>query len=341
MNINGPIAGNDLSSSTVPQTKTFAILFGSSEDFGPLKSPFYGKLLEYAESLIHSPYHKIKYYVNVPDLEPNGNNNPEHMEFMEDLAGGKIDGVLVANIRYVEQLSLLYHQKVPTVVFIEHMPDKFATVTIDWDDLIHQGVHGLTTLGCRRLGLIIPAYHSDLDNSKSTERMLSFRSAVKKHQLNFHLEWFWDRNVSLCHNMDLSFEERGYWLMKKIYEPALIHTHAPASRERILSFLPDGLVFIDDMMARGALVAAEQMGLDITREVRIATHANSLTHSLGRYWNHLTLMEIDVQEVVRSLFRLLELQTQNPAGPKLFHAIKPHLMMPLPSRSLASSSATA
>ena len=68
----------------------------------------------------------------------------------------------------------------------------------------------------------------------------------------------------------------------------------------------DGVVINDDMMTRGALVAAKKLGLTIGSDLKIATHANKGSSALSEQESALTLMELDPNDFVEAMFGMLE-----------------------------------
>jgi DNA-binding LacI/PurR family transcriptional regulator len=70
------------------------------------------------------------------------------------------------------------------------------------------------------------------------------------------------------------------------------------------------VVILDDGLAVGAVIAAERMGLNLMRDVQIATHANKGSPRLRGHEDKLLLLEVDPDEVVAAMFDMLEPQMQ-------------------------------
>ena len=69
---------------------------------------------------------------------------------------------------------------------------------------------------------------------------------------------------------------------------------------------PDGLVILDDMMARGALVALSKRGQRPGSDVKIATHVNAGSTALHGYEDDLSLIEVNPAHIVSAMFSMLE-----------------------------------
>ena len=69
---------------------------------------------------------------------------------------------------------------------------------------------------------------------------------------------------------------------------------------------PDGVVIADDMITRGAMLAARQLGIVVGRDVKVASHANKGSLILQEYAEELALIEFDPAEIVEAMFRMLE-----------------------------------
>ncbi len=91
----------------------------------------------------------------------------------------------------------------------------------------------------------------------------------------------------------LTYQERGYLLVKEVYG---------------LSYgeKPDGLYISDDLLTDGALVAFAEMGIRVGEDVHLVSLSNADSPILFGRSTHITLLEQDAEDVVRSMFSLLE-----------------------------------
>ncbi|MDZ4815594.1 MAG: LacI family DNA-binding transcriptional regulator [Verrucomicrobiota bacterium] len=285
------------------ETKTIVVVFGGADAFGVSSSPFYKMFLDIVSREIGARGYKFKYYVDLPDLYPGGSPNAAHQEFVSELASGHIQGVIVPSVRGSDQVCWFRQLKVPTVIFLPEGSDSSTNcVTIDWASMLKQGVDALVGQGCDRIGWIhpMPVQGTFFEN----HRLQSFKDALSQHSKQFQSEWVWDKTFSLYDRLSLGHEERGYWTIKRFYEAAAFAQGSDRMKE--LAKFPDGLVICDDYMARGALLAFHQMGLDAGIDVKIVTHSNKASPALTGVQHPFMRLEIDPCEVVTTMIHLVE-----------------------------------
>ena len=111
-----------------------------------------------------------------------------------------------------------------------------------------------------------------------------------------YAEW---QELSRSGEYTLTNEEQGYQLMNELFR-------GWRKGECRGDHYPDGVVCTDDMYTRGALVAARKLGLVIGCDVRIATHVNKGSPALNGHEGELTLLEVDLQELIEAMFEMLE-----------------------------------
>jgi DNA-binding LacI/PurR family transcriptional regulator len=155
------------------------------------------------------------------------------------------------------------------------------------------GVEALVGLGSRRIGLITPlAYLRSL--GCEPDDVVHFRAAASAVGLALPPQYVWNGLETAPLNGAVggeSMEEAGYRAVHEMFKSC-----EAASLPR-----PDGLVILDDMMTRGAIVAAAKLGARLHKDLRIATHANKGSPSLAMYSGTLALMQIDPNQIADKL----------------------------------------
>ncbi|GCE29563.1 hypothetical protein KDA_50470 [Dictyobacter alpinus] len=91
----------------------------------------------------------------------------------------------------------------------------------------------------------------------------------------------------------LTYQERGYLLVKEIFGSSHMEK-------------PDGIYIADDLVTDGALVAFDELGIHIGRDVEIVSISNVDSPILFGRTQHMTLLEQDPESLVKAMFSLLE-----------------------------------
>ena len=110
----------------------------------------------------------------------------------------------------------------------------------------------------------------------------------------------------------LTFQERGYLLTKEVYGSSYTKK-------------PDGLYISDDLVTDGALVAFEELGMRIGEDVHLVSLSNTDSPILFGRSKHITLLEQNAEDLVRSMFSLLEslMNGERPREDSIY--IQPHV----------------
>jgi DNA-binding LacI/PurR family transcriptional regulator len=111
----------------------------------------------------------------------------------------------------------------------------------------------------------------------------------------------------------LTYQERGYLLAKEVY--------GSSSYEK----KPDGLYISDDLMTDGALVAFEELGIRVGEDVHLVSLSNTDSPILFGRNKHMTLLEQNSEDLVRSMFSFLEslMDGERPREDSIY--IQPHV----------------
>lgn len=271
--------------------KTVALVFGGNV-FAPGISPFYALLVEHCRVRAASHKQNFSFFIDLASPQATG-GVPVHQDLADAIATGKLHGILLASQRDPLEERWLRSQPLPVVGLTPVWTPQPYTVGVDYDELIRLGIDALAEQGCRRLGFITPfGYHRHPGAEFLDFDLRTFAAELRRHGLRRKSAWVWDHRAP---NKDdgITREEQG--------NRAITDLFADGRKE-----YPDGLLIADDMMTRGALVALRQRGLAVGREVKIATHANTGSAVLHGYDTELTLIEVNLNEVVEAMFGMLE-----------------------------------
>ena len=242
--------------------------------------------------------------------------NASHEAFLSDeLAGalqrGEFDGVL----------GLELPQSVAEEIMAHHVPlvslfgKGNAVIGVDSSLQVRLGVGELVAHGARKLMLwqrITP--HAPM-TSLGMQSLLSvpFAEAVRSYEAQSQ------GTLSVADSMDVLNApvehptQQGLRLAREVF-----------GRER--AFWPDGLLVADDLLARGALLGLQQMGVRVGRDVHVAVHANRHSPVL---WGEagLILVEVDPAELVEAMWSHLDRLLESGAlAEETQQLVAPHLV---------------
>ncbi len=261
--------------------------------FDSAQSPFCGLLVDEARRRAQSGKERFSLYLAVPSRE----GLPVHDDLLLSIEKKDVDGLLLVCEARSPAVKWLGEQDVP-VVALSYLPVVRHRVAIDWAALAREGVRELAARGCRDIGLWLPL-GVGLGRQKgepSFPELDAFRLALQDAELPYKPRHVWrlDEMEAETEAMrDSTNQEQGF--------RAAFETFEDGDQER-----PDGLVILDDMMTRGALVVLEQKGIEIGRDIHIATHSNQGSTVLRSYEEQLALLEIDPAAIAGAMFSMLE-----------------------------------
>jgi DNA-binding LacI/PurR family transcriptional regulator len=159
-------------------------------------------------------------------------------------------------------------------------------IFVDYLSLLKAAVGTLVEQGCQRIAFI--NNHSESDDRKAHSFDQNFKAFLKARGAAFYPE--------LLRYLPLGDapEESGYTAVKELFAEG--GSANPC----------DGIIFIDDVMAKGGCDALVELGVSIGDEVKVATHLNKGSTILLRYEREITRLEIDCEEMVGAAFELME-----------------------------------
>ncbi|MDQ3814043.1 MAG: GntR family transcriptional regulator [Armatimonadota bacterium] len=294
--------------------KTIGLVY-DHDIFGTTASPFGSLLVEEARDRAARGSEKFSVYFAMPSRE----GLPVHDDLVEAIRARRLSGILFVSEQHPQAIEWLLRQNVPLVA-LSYKPVAPWRVAIDHAAGVRLGVQALAEQGCRRIGLWIPlgVGIGRAEGEKSFPELDAFRQELKKHGLPFNLEWVWEhKNLTdtlPAHEAETK-QEQGYRAANAVFGSA-----GPKQKDA-----PDGLVIMDDMMTRGALVAFQKLRLHPGSDIKIATHTNRGSAVLHGYESDLIFIEVDPAEIVQAMFSMLETLMEGRTPPEPTVSIRPKL----------------
>lgn len=292
------------------QQKTIGLVY-DRDILQPDTSPFAAQLVEEARRRAEVGHESFSLFLSEPS-SPSG-TLPVHDDLADAIRARRLHGVLFVGEQNPAAAQWIEQQKVPLVA-LAYTPLASWRVCLDHAETARLGVKALAAKGCRRIALMIPLGSGigHAPDKKSFAELDAFKSALKKAGLPFAETQVW-RHEELNNSVTPpeSNQQQGFRAATELFMDA---------KNR-----PDGIVALDDMMTRGALVALSKFGLHPGVEIQIATHTNKGSMALHGYEDDLTFIEIDPAQIVAALFSMLEtlMNGKTPGGAVV--SIRPHL----------------
>jgi DNA-binding LacI/PurR family transcriptional regulator len=271
------------------QQKTIGLVY-DRDILQPGTSPFAAMLVEEARRRADAGHEEFSVFLAVPSRD----GAPVHHDLVEAIHAHRLHGIIFIGEQNPQAAAWLEKQNLPLVA-LAYTPLTRWRVKIEHAETARIGVRALAAQGCKRLALLMPlgCGIGRAPGEKSFPELDAFKAALKKAGLPFEAALVWQnealRSDAACTE---SNQEQGWRAVADLF----------SNRD----FAPDGLVILDDMMARGALVGLGKLGLRPGEDIKIATHINKGSAALHGYEDDLTLIEIDPAQIVTALFALLE-----------------------------------
>lgn len=184
---------------------------------------------------------------------------------------------------------------IPCVTFAA--PGKWLVV-LDGMEMARLAVHSLYEQGCRSIGIWLR------NDSRTLDETAEYRGYIQTLEA-LHLP----RTPELVRQpmrlpsrpddmSSLAAQEGGYQLAKESF--------GPYGGPR-----PDGIFIGDEMMTDGMLVAFDELGIVVGRDVQIVTHANVGSPILFGRTRYMTVYEYDSEAVVHAMFTMFDMVRAN------------------------------
>ncbi|GCE11976.1 substrate-binding domain-containing protein [Tengunoibacter tsumagoiensis] len=263
--------------------KSICILFDSTNLRGPSIPPFWPllwvRLEEEAQRRASLREETYTFHVITP-LQNEQDSVRE--DIMKLLQHGMAHGILGVGLRSVTR-EWLETLPVPYVAFAG--PSCWI-VQLDGTELGRQATTTLVQQGCKQIGFWM--YQTDLQYLNEFQ---SFRRTLTKLKAPFYPELIQQPHLFLSHTPSL--QEQGYMLAREVF--------GPLNRMK-----PDGLFIGNDMLTDGAMAAFEEMNIRVGEDVKIVTHGNVGSPVLFGRTKKMTIFDYDVDDIVHTLFYMLD-----------------------------------
>lgn len=261
--------------------KTIGVVVGS-DIYAPGFSPLWQLLIEAARAEANGREHRYQSYMDIPQGKE---GFADHSHLMRDLREKRVHGVFLISARDAGEIESLKQTGLPLVIFGTKRGVTVPNVTLDDQAGARAGVAELAAAGARRFG-----YFGCIDPKTASSQ--NFVDAIQQLPASASSELFpLYQPLPVRPKPDATREEWGFAQMRALLQ-------SPKH--------PDGFWIEDDTITRGALMAIHQAGLQIGRDVWIATSAHKGSPVLAPYETELILVEFDPVVVVQTAFDILE-----------------------------------
>ena len=291
--------------------KTIGLVYAVRQTYG---SPFWDMLVDEMRQRAEVGQERFRIYMTHPMP---GKEIPLSDDLIDDVGQGHLDGVIFVGDQNPQGVVWLESQKVPIVNFANTIGH--YRVTIPREAMVAMGARELSRRGCRRIGLWVP-FGSGFRYSHrhhQSDAVDIFQASLESEDLPFREEWVWRLGDVLHKPQEAgSYQEQGHRAVQEVYAG------------KALEEVPDGIVILNDLMTRGALVAFNELGVQVGEDVAIATQTNKNSTILMGYESVLTRMEVDPGAVARAMFQVLETLMNGEVPIQNPHAIEPIILPP-------------
>jgi DNA-binding LacI/PurR family transcriptional regulator len=281
--------------------KTIGLVIGKNI-FTQAWSPYWSQLLQAAFRVAGERELRCFSYMPVQDISLEW---AKHAQLERDIASGDLDGILI--VVEPEKVTREWLQGGSLPVVQLNGPRNAWSVCHDTASVIEQAVGVLAEAGSKRVALLAKNLESF---SKPFAQALKRRGLL----LDSRLTWGWSEWYDRIPNS--SQEEFAAQIVISRWETlALVNAQ------------PDGIVIMDDTMARGAMRAFEAHGITVGRDIRIAALGTKHSPVLADHANKLFLLQIDPEEQARMGFEMLELLMAGKKPKPSVQLIRPRMQM--------------
>lgn len=272
------------------RARTIGLLFGM-DPFRVACSPFYHLLIDAIGRQSAERDYQLETYV---DLAYFRTHAAILRRLQRDIAEGRVQGLLLPVVRQ-EQWEWAQKQGIPFVGGGGPTMRGGWGVGYDFSLMVEILVGKLADQGCRRIGLISHPLSPGGVDVVGRNDVAAFSRAMERRGLEAKPRWIIQTSrltLGVSDPVAITHEETGFRLGKRM----------AADR----ADLPQGLVIADDMLARGVLTALARAGVQVGRDIQVATHVNRGSSALMAFERNLIRAELDPADLARGMIQTLE-----------------------------------
>jgi DNA-binding LacI/PurR family transcriptional regulator len=305
--------------------KTIGLVF-TGEPFQPNQSPYYGLLIRAFQQQM--ALRGDSCIVHMMMLDPRPDALPRR-RLAHDIESGQVDGLWLVQ-GSMELLTWVAKFGIPVVHSGEGFTQKLPHVCNMEDhrpSTVHEGLQvaldGLAAGGVRKVGLMhyCPPHLLNDSSGLFKAARIQYEYFVQKAAalgMEFRPDWYisaWDDRV---HRLEIFADEVGFAQMRTHWQ-----------RWQVTGSAPQGLVFSDEMVARGALAALARAGVRIGEDLQLASLATQGGSALLGFEDQMVRVEFDPRSHVQTALNLLDcLFTGRPPQPADLSPMVPLLNLP-------------
>lgn len=262
------------------QEKNVGLVLGRNV-FGETASPVFRHLVQFIQNQSPRGMHHSVFFLNL--TEPSNEQSKIPGDLFEVIRKQRLHGLMLVGQQNDQEIETVRQYGLPVVGFSIHKSQPLS-VSTSYESIAYLGVHSLAELGCKRIALI--SQFGWMRNSFQDD-LAGFKSGLKKCSLEFHDDLIVSSETEIPPR---DYEIFGFKAIELLW----------SKQPRI-----DGVVILDDIMTRGAILALHKLGVGIGTKLQIASHANKDSTMLSSIQDNLVLLEIDPEEVADAMIDLL------------------------------------
>ncbi len=278
--------------------KRVGVVFGG-DIFSGEHSPYWLLLMQAAAQAAGEAGMELNTYLDVSRADREW---ALHRQLAEDLAGRRLDGLIACGMN-ASAAEWLLGQAVPVVGVGP------CRVGIDHDAAIAAGVGALADAGCRRLAFMVKGHRPE---EEAFVRHVTARGLLADTKRL----WSYFRCINDLPQPVATMEQYGEAVIRCFW-PALAR----------IGRRPDGILILDDTMARGAVRALDALGAGVGIAVRIVSIAVKGSPILNGLESRLFRLETDPLEEMRASFSLLAQALADGKLPNRPVTVRPKLIL--------------
>ena len=212
-------------------------------------SPFYARQCAHLRQQLHAvnPRWTVKLHLGVSTVP--GPDLPVTLDLLDPTVLPRLRGVL-SFVGLFEVGVRLAEAGVSVVYFAAQPTSNAATVCLDHDQMLRDGIRHLADVGCRNVCLLSTRYIGTKPVGRDPVPVAA--AAAAACGLRFRNEW-------IGHEEGGWGERHGYDLFMRVWDQGA---------------RPDGVLVSDDVLCHGVLRAIQERQVNLPRDLRLVTNAN-------------------------------------------------------------------